>query len=299
MSKQQREAIDQLLRQGALDLGGQVEEQRRLFAEMMSAVPLAEDVHTVDGTLGGVPVVTVTAEDVSPVGTILYFHGGAYALGSAAAAGRLASELARRARTRAISVDYSLAPEHPYPAAVHDAVAAYQALVDAGTPAETIVLAGESSGGGLALAAALEIVSNGLPHPAAIYVISPWADLTTSGTSMTSKATVDPAVTPDGLRRRARDYAAGHELADGRLSPVFADLGGLPPLMIQAGGNEVLLDDATRLAARAAADGVEVALEVTPDVPHVFAGFVGMLDEADAALARAGRFINAHLTQEE
>jgi acetyl esterase/lipase len=112
---------------------------------------------------------------------------------------------------------------------------------------------------------------------------------------MTTKADVDPSVTPDGLRRRARDYAAGHDLTDGRISPVFADLTGFPPMLIQVGGNEVLLDDATRLATRAAADGVPVTLEVTPDVPHVFVGFVGMLDEADEALTKAAQFIRASL----
>lgn len=297
MTKQQRDTIDQMLRHGPLDLGGEVEEQRRLFADMLSATPLPEDVHTEHAALGDVPVVTITVDGAAPTGTILYFHGGAYALGSAALSAGLASELARRSGARAVSVDFALAPEHPYPAAVHDAVAAYQALLDDGIPADDIILAGESSGGGLALAAILAIISTGLPRPAAVYVASPWADLTTTGASMTTKAAVDPSVTPDGLRRRARDYATSHDLADGRLSPMFADLTGFPPLLIQVGGNEVLLDDATRLAARAAADGVPVTLEVTPDVPHVFVGFAGMLDEADEALTKAGQFIRANLAR--
>lgn len=295
MSKQQRQTIDQMLRSGALDFGGEVDEQRRLFAELLSAIPLPDDVRTEDAALGGVPVVTLAVDGTTPAGTILYFHGGAYAFGSAALSARLASELARRSGTRAVSVDFALAPERPYPAALQDAVAAYQALLDDGIPADDIVLAGESSGGGLALATTLAILSAGLPRPAAIYVASPWADLTTSGASMTTRAAADPSVTPAGLRRRAPDYAAGHDLADGRISPVFADLTGFPPLLIQVGGNEVLLDDATRLATRAAAAGVAVTLEVTPDVPHVFVGFAGMLDEADEALAKAGRFIRDNL----
>ena len=293
MSKHQRETIDQMLRHGALDLGGEVEEQRRLFADMLSANPLPGDVRIEEGALGGVPVVTITADRTTPTGTILYFHGGAYALGSAVLSAGLASELARRSGARAVSVDFALAPERPYPAAVQDAVAAYQALLDDGIPANDIVLAGESSGGGLAFAATLAIIAAGLPRPAAIYVASPWADLTTTGASMTTKADVDPSVTADGLRRRARDYADSYDLADGRISPVFADLTGFPPILIQVGGNEVLLDDATRLATRAAADGVPVTLEVTPDVPHVFVGFTGMLDEADEALTKAGHFIRA------
>lgn len=295
MSKQQRESIDRMLRQSTLDLGGEVEEQRRLFAEMMSAIPLPPDVRTEEGTVGGVQVVTITVEGMTPKGTILYFHGGAYALGSAALSAALASELARRSRTTVVSVDYALAPERAFPAALHDAVAAYRALLDGGTPPHDIALVGESSGGGLALAATLEIVASGLPRPAALYVVSPWCDLTTTGESMTIKADLDPSVTASGLRRRARDYAGDHDLGDGRLSPVFADLTGFSPLLIQVGGNEVLLDDATRLASRAAADGVAVTLEVTPDVPHVFVGFAAMLDEADAALTKAAHFIRRNL----
>jgi acetyl esterase/lipase len=262
---------------------------------MLSAIPLPGDVRTEEGALGEVPVVTITVDGTTPTGTILYFHGGAYGLGSAALSAGLASELARRAGARAVSVDFALAPERPYPAAVQDAVAAYQALLNDGIPANDIVLAGESSGGGLALAATLTIIATGLPRPAAIYVASPWADLTTTGASMTTKADVDPSVTADGLRRRAHDYADGYDLANGRISPVFADLTGFPPVLIQVGGNEVLLDDATRLATRAAADGVPVTLEVTPGVPHVFVGFAGMLDEADEALTKAGHFIRANV----
>ena len=298
MTKQQRDTIDQMLREGDLDLGGDVEEQRRIFADMMSAIPLPDDVHTHEGTLGGVPVVTITIDGIpTPRGTILYFHGGAYALGSATLAAGLASQLARRAGARAVSVEFALAPERPYPAALHDAVAAYQGLLDDGIPASDIVLAGESSGGGLAVAACLAILSSGLPRPAGIYVASPFADLTVSGESMTTKADADPSVTPEGLGRRARDYATSYDPADGRISPVFADLTGLPPLLVQVGGNEVLLDDATRLAARAASDGVAVTLDVTPDVPHVFVGFAGMLDEADQALATAGRFIGSRFSR--
>ncbi|HZC71571.1 MAG TPA: alpha/beta hydrolase [Jatrophihabitans sp.] len=292
MSSQQREVIDQIARNSEFDLGGDVDEQRPLYADMINAIPLPGDVRTERMTLGGVPAVTITVDGIEPDGTILYFHGGGYAIGSAELSVGLASELVRRSDTRAVSVDYPLAPEHPYPAALQDAVAAYRALLDDGIPAQEIILAGESSGGGLALAT---ILATDLPRPAAVYVASPWVDLTTTGASMTTKAAVDPSVTPAGLRRRAREYATGHDLADGLVSPVYADLTGLPPLLIQVGGNEVLLDDATRLAARAAADGVPVTLEVTPDVPHVFIGFAGMLDEADAALAKAGRFIRANL----
>lgn len=295
MTQQQRTALDQMLRHGPLDLGGEVAEQRQLFAEMMSALPLHADVRTQDAALAGIPVVAITIEGVPASGTVLYFHGGAFAIGTAALSAGLASALARRSATRVVSVDYALAPERPYPAAVSDAVVAYQALLDAGTAASDIVLAGESAGGGLVIEAMLVILAQGLPRPAALYLVSPWADMTLSGTSMATKAGDDPSVTPAGLARRARDYIGEHDPGDGAISPVFADLSGLPPLLIQVGGNEVLLDDATRLAARAAASGVQTALEVTPDVPHVFVSFTGILDEADEALNRAGDFIRTHL----
>jgi epsilon-lactone hydrolase len=304
MTRQQRDTVDQMIRQtwgdssanpGLIDLGGEIAEQRRLFGAMMTSIPLPADVHTKDTTLGGVPVVTITVGEEALRGTILYFHGGAYALGSAAQSAGVAAQLARRSGARAISVEYALAPENPYPAGLNDAVAAYRALLDDGVPADGIVLAGESSGGGLALATVLEITAAGLPRPAAVYVASPWVDLTLTGTSMTTKADADPSVTAEGLQRRAGEYAGSHDRGTDRISPVFANLAGFPPLLIQVGGNEVLLDDATRLATRAAADGVPVTLEVTPEVPHVFVGLAGVLDEADEALAKAGDFIRTNL----
>jgi acetyl esterase/lipase len=135
----------------------------------------------------------------------------------------------------------------------------------------------------------------GLPQPAAAYVVSPWADLSLSGDSLQTKAAVDPSLTPDGLHRRQKDYVGDGDPRTGRMSAIFADLTGLPPLLVQVGGNEILLDDATRLAARAATSGVRVTLEVTPDVPHVFVAFAALLDEAGAALDSAARFIRAAL----
>ncbi|MCK6067117.1 MULTISPECIES: alpha/beta hydrolase [Microbacterium] len=295
MTEQQRIALDEMLRSLPLDLGGDVAEQRQLFAHMMESIPLAGDVVTGSGRLGGVPVVTVGIEGVRPRGTILYFHGGAYTIGAAELSAGLASELARRSRTRVVSVEYALAPESPHPAAVEDAVAAYRGLLDSGVPGHDIVLAGESAGGGLAVAAAMAIRAAGMPGPAAIYAASPWVDLTLSGRSAAAKAAADPSVTAEGLMRRARDYAGEADLRDPLISPLFGDLTGLPPLLVQVGGNEVLLDDATRLAAHAAAQDVSVRLEVTPGVPHVFVGFAAMLDEADVALGNAGNFIRAAL----
>jgi monoterpene epsilon-lactone hydrolase len=194
-----------------------------------------------------------------------------------------------------ISVDYRLAPEHPYPAAVDDAFAAYKSLLDNGTAPSEIVFAGESAGGGLAIATLVNARDHELPLPAAAYVMSPYADLTLSGETMESKQAADPLLGREALQARIPDYTSGKDAALGLISPVYADLSGLPPLMIQAGSHEVLLDDAIRLARRAATVEVDVTLDITASVPHVFQAYHGMLDEAVAALDRAGQFLLARL----
>jgi monoterpene epsilon-lactone hydrolase len=294
MTRQQRQALDDLLRHGPFDIGGDVIEQRAIFHEMIASVPLPEDVKTTPGRLGGVPVVTVETPASDPSTVLLYFHGGAYALGSAADSVGLAADVARRAGARAISVDYRLAPENPYPAAVDDAVAAYRALLDDGTPSSRIGIVGESAGGGLVIATLVALKDAGLPQPSSAVVFSPWTDLTLSGDSLVGKADVDPALTAQGLRTRARDYLRETDPASPLASPIFADLTGLAPLFIQAGSHEILLDDAVRLAARAAEHDVPVDLQVWPQVPHVFQGFAALLDEADAALQAAAAFTRAH-----
>ncbi|HEX4672175.1 MAG TPA: alpha/beta hydrolase [Solirubrobacteraceae bacterium] len=295
MSLQQRDALDQLLRDAPLDLGGDVAEQRVIFEEMMGAIPVAADVTTSSGSLGGIPVVNVDVAGADREWVIFYLHGGAYAIGTAASSVGLASDLARRVGAQLVSVDYRLAPEHPYPAAIDDAVAAYRGLLDSGVAASAIAIAGESAGAGLVTATLVALKHVALPQPSGAVLMSPWVDLTLSGESISAKPAVDPALTPEGLRRRAVDYVAAGDRTTELVSPIFADLTELPPLLIQVGSHEILLDDATRLAARAAAVDVAVSLEVTPGVPHVFQGFASMLDEGDAALTSAGEFLRAHL----
>ncbi|MFI6408231.1 alpha/beta hydrolase [Streptomyces sp. NPDC050548] len=296
MSRQQRQALDELLRHGPLDLGGDVAEQRAVFSELMASIPLPPDVSTTVGELGGVPVVTVETPASDPATVVLYLHGGAYAIGSAADAVGLAAEIVRRTDARAVCVDYRLAPEHPFPAAVDDALAVYRALLDDGLPSSAIAFVGESAGGGLVAATLVAAKDAGLPRPASAAVFSPWADLSVSGASAVSKAAVDPSVTPEGLRTRARDYLRDTDPTTPYASPVFADLTGLPPLLIQVGSHEVLLDDAVRLAARAAECDVRVDLQVWSQVPHVFQGFAAMLDEGAEALDAAAAFTRAHWT---
>ncbi|MEU2620517.1 alpha/beta hydrolase [Streptomyces sp. NPDC007157] len=297
MSGQQRRDLDEMLRHAPLDVGGDVAEARAVFHTMMTSIPLPPEVTTTPGRLGGVPVVTVETPGGDQSDVVLYFHGGAYAIGSAADAVGLAADVSRRVGARAVCVDYRLAPENPFPAAVEDAVAAYRALLDQGVPAARIAFVGESAGGGLTVATLVALKEAGLPQPSSAAVFSPWADLTVSGASATSKAALDPALTPQALRIRARDYLGTTPGTDPLASPVFADLTGLPPLLVQVGSHEILLDDAVRLAARAAADDVRVELQVWPQVPHVFQSFAVMLDEADEALNSAAAFTRAHWTK--
>ncbi|GAA1841149.1 alpha/beta hydrolase [Asanoa iriomotensis] len=295
MSVQQREKLEAILRQSAfppdIDLG----EQRRLLREVASAQPLPADVSVTAGVLGGVPTAEITVDGVDARHVVLYFHGGVYVMGDAALSADLASQVGRRTGARVISVDYRLAPEHPYPAAVDDALAAYEALLRDGTAPADIVFAGESAGGGLAVATMVNARDHGLPLPAAAFVMSPYADLTLAGATMETKRAADPLMSPRALHDRVADYVPVPDTALGLVSPIFADLSGLPPLVIQAGTHEVLLDDAVRLARAAAIADVEVVLDITPGVPHVFQAYYPVLDEATAALDRAGQLLTAHL----
>jgi acetyl esterase/lipase len=299
VSTEQRETLDAILRQSAFPAGSDVSEQRRLLRQLLSAQPLPADVTVTAAALGGVPTAEVTVDGVEPRHVVLYFHGGVYVMGDAALAADLAAEVGRRTRAKVISVDYRLAPEHPYPAAVDDALAAYQALLEGGTAPSDIAFAGESAGGGLAIATLVNARDHGLPLPAAALAMSPYADLTLAGTSMETKRDTDPLLSPEALRARVPDYTAGQDPALGLISPIFADLSGLPPVIIQAGTHEVLLDDAIRLARQAATADVQVTLDITPGVPHVFQAYHAILDEAAAALDRAGQLLSAHLSAAE
>jgi len=295
VSTEQRENLEAILRQSVFPDDADVNEQRRALRELLSAQPLPADVTVTAAELGGVPIAEITVDGIEPRHVVLYFHGGVYVMGDAALAADLASQVGRRTQAKVISVDYRLAPEHPYPAAVDDALAAYEALLDNGIAPSDIVLVGESAGGALAVATLVNARDHGLPLPAAAFVMSPYADLTLSGTTMETKREVDPLISREALQPRVADYTAGQDAAIALISPIFADLSGLPPLIIQAGTHEVLLDDAVRLARQAATADVEVTLDITPRVPHVFQAYYPILDEGTAALDRAGQFLSAQL----
>jgi len=295
MSTEQRETLDAILRQSAFPIGSSVDEQRRQLNELLSAQPLPAGVTVTAAELGGVRTAEITIDGIEPRHVVLYFHGGVYVMGDAFLAAGLASQVGRRTRAKVISVDYRLAPEQPYPAAVDDALAAYEALLQSGTAPSDIAFAGESAGGGLAIATLVNARDHGLPLPAAAFAMSPYADLTLAGATMETKREVDPLLSRELLDARVADYTAGQDAALGLISPIFAELSGLPALIIQAGSHEVLLDDAIRLAGAAATADVEVTLDITPGVPHVFQAYHPILDEGAAALDRAGQLLSAQL----
>ena len=225
---------------------------------------------------------------------ILYFYGGGYVLGAPISRRKTAGHLALAAQARALVPAYRLAPEHPFPAAIEDAVAAYQWLLTEGGEAGGVVLAGDSAGGGLALATVLALRDRGLPRPAGVVTISAWADMTMSGESMNSRAQTDICCSRDGLAELAGHYLAGADPRHPHASPVFAYFSRLPPLLCLVGGHERLVDDSVRVVRAAREAGIEATLFVAPEMQHVFPIFAGAFPEADAAIRLIGDWIRAH-----
>ncbi|WP_454853449.1 alpha/beta hydrolase fold domain-containing protein [Promicromonospora soli] len=271
----------------------------RTFYESFGRLPLPDGTRVTETALGGVPALDVAVPQAGDdSGVLLYLHGGGYVIGTARTGVPLTAALAARAGLRALSLDYRLAPEHPFPAAVDDALAAYRALLADTDPAR-VVLAGDSAGGGLALAAVLAARDAGLPLPAAVVAFSGWFDLTLSGASLTGKESVDPIFDAATIGEYAANYLpAGADAGNPLASSVHAELRGLPPLLLQVGSYEVLLDDSTGLAARAAAADVEVSLEVYPGSPHVFQHHHATEPTAARAMDSAAAFLARRLGQE-
>lgn len=240
--------------------------------------------------LGGVPVEIATPPGPAGSASIVYLHGGAYVAVSARSYRRLVTHLSVAAGCRVIAVDYRLAPEHPYPAGLEDCIAVYAAELDE-RPHEKVVLAGDSAGGGLTLATAIALRDRGIRLPAALVCISPWVDLTCSGDSMATCVKRERVLSPAGLAIDSRLYAGGADLASPLVSPLFADLSGLPPMMIQVGADEVLLDDSARLADSARSSGVAVDLQVWQGLWHVWHLYAGLMPEANAAMRAIADFV--------
>lgn len=259
--------------------------------EGMSGFPSAGETKCTPVTAGGVPAEWIAAAGAADDRVILYVHGGGYVMGSIATHRELVARLSKASGARGLALDYRLAPEHPFPAAVDDAVAAYRWLLSQNIKPNNIVVAGDSAGGGLAVATLLAIRDTKLPLPAAGVGISPWVDMEGLGESMTTRAKADPVVQKQGLLGMAQLYLGGKDARSPLAAPLHADLTGLPPLLIQVGDAETLLDDSTRLAEKAKKAGVKVELEVWPEMPHVWHLFAPFLPEGQQAIEKIGKYV--------
>jgi len=295
MASAELQMVIDLLRAGPLPRDAGWEEQRAGLDRLSEMGPPPSDATFEPLEIGGRPAAWIQADAASAERTLLYLHGGGYCVGSLKSHRGLATDLSRAAGARVLLLDYRLAPEHPFPAAVDDAVAAYRALLEQGADARRLAIGGDSAGGGLTAATLLALRDADLPLPAAAVLLSPWLDLSLSGASMDACAERDPMVQRAPLQRMADAYLAGADPRAALASPLFADLRGLPPLLIHVGTAETLLDDATRFAARARAAGIDVTLEAWDDMVHVWHAFAFLLPEARAANTAIGAFLRERL----
>lgn len=256
-------------------------------------LPLDIQVEAVDA--GGVPAEWTMAPGAGADRVLVFLHGGGYISGSLASHRHSVARMGREARARTLALDYRLAPEHPFPCALEDALAGYRFLLASGIDPDAIAIAGESAGGGLALALLLRLRDGGEPLPACLWLSSPWVDLAMTGSSLKTKADVDPLLQEAYLAELARDYLHGTDTRDPLASPLYADLQGLPPTLVQVGSAEILLDDAVRIASAAGAADVAVTLRIWPHMIHAWHLFHPQLAEGREALAEGGRFVDARL----
>jgi epsilon-lactone hydrolase len=272
------------------------EERRQRIDEVGSVWPVAADVKLEPVDLDGVPGEwsSVAGSDASRV--LMFFHGGGYCSGSIRSHRRLVTEAGRSAGIRALAVGYRLAPEHPFPAAMEDALTAWHFLRRQGIAARHIAIGGDSAGGGLAVVLNNRLRDADEELPGCMWLVSPWTDLTMSGSTLITKDDVDPIIHKGYLGELADAYVPpGMDRKDPRVSPLYADLKGLPPILVQVGSAETLLEDATRFAAAAGAADVSVTLEIWPHMIHAWPMWNAALKPGRSALAHAGAFMCAHL----
>jgi epsilon-lactone hydrolase len=266
--------------------------QMRLDADARAkAFGLPQDVTVEPLTANGVRAEWTSTPDADPTRVILYLHGGGYVICSLDSHRHLAAEIGRAARTRTLAIDYRLAPENPFPAPVEDTVAAYRYLLDSGMKPNRIALAGDSAGGGLVVGSLLAIRESGLPLPACGWCISPWVDMEALGTSFTDRAAADPTVQKETIEMMAQWYLGGADPRHPHAAPIYGDLTGLPPLLIQVGAAETLLDDSIALARKAGAADVAVDLQIWPEMIHVWHIYFPMLSAGRRAIASGGSFV--------
>lgn len=292
MSKEQAKIVMDMLRAAPADPNATVEQARERMLAGTESLPVGDGV-TVEEAVeaNGVTCDWIVPDGASGDTAILYLHGGAYIVGSRITHRALAAELARTSGACVLVADYGLAPENPYPEGIEDAVTAYQWLVsEKGIAPNKIGIAGDSAGGGLTMATLLMLRDRELGEPACGMVISPWVDLTCSAKSYETRKDRDPMINPDNIAGSAAQYLNGKDAESHLASPVFARLDGLPPLLIQVGTEEVLYDDAVRLAGRAVEAHIDVTFEAWDGMFHVWHAFYSMLDEGRDAIAVMGQF---------
>jgi epsilon-lactone hydrolase len=272
------------------------QQRRQRIEEVGSAWPAADDITLEPANIGGLPAEWSIAPGSEASRALLYFHGGGYCSGSILSHRRLVTEAGRAAKARTLAVEYRLAPEHPFPAALDDALSAWRFLRQSGIAAEHIAVGGDSAGGGLTVALINRLRYTGERGPGCAWLISPWTDLTLSGTTLATKDAVDPIIHREYLAELVEAYLPPvMDRRDPRVSPLYADLNGLPPVLIQVGACETLLEDSTRFAAAAGAANITVTLEIWPDMIHAFPMWNAHLEPGRRALAQAGEFIRRHL----
>jgi monoterpene epsilon-lactone hydrolase len=291
MASEQLNKVIERIKSAPQNPNASLEARRAGMERIRERVP--SDVICEKVSANGVDAEWIAAPGAAADRVILYFHGGGYVLGSINTHRAMVSRIARASIARALAIDYRLAPEHPFPAAVDDAIASYRWLLAQGYKPHKIVIAGDSAGGGLTLAALLAIRDAKLPMPAGAVPISPWTDLEGTGESVRTRAARDVMVTQENLAGSAKQYYGAHNPKDPLVSPVHADFSGLPPMLIHVGDAEILLDDATRVAKSAKAAGVNVELEVWDDMPHVWHVFAKILPEGQQAIDKIGKFVIA------
>lgn len=269
-----------------------IEEKRAEMVEVCARFPIAEDVSTHSTDLGGVPCIRLEPPIESSF-HVLYFHGGGYIMGSPQTHLGITSALAKHSKSNVWSVDYRLAPENPFPAAVEDAVSSYRALLEKADSANHVMVCGDSAGGGLTVASMLKAKSLDLPMPAGLAMMSPFTDLSLSGWSHGACTDRDFMADPDTLDEMAGSYADGADRKNELISPIYGDLAGLPPMLIHVGSEETLLSDSTTLAERAGNAGVPVELKIWPEMPHVFQLYAKFLAAGDESIEEISNWISS------
>ena len=278
------------------DTSGMTFQERRAdFEQQVSLLTVAENVTCEPVSASGIPAEWNVPEGASERDVLLYLHGGGYCVGSIITHRSMVSHIAGAAKIKALLIDYRLAPENPFPAAVEDSTAAYEWLLSQGIAAGSIIIAGDSAGGGLTVATLMSLREKEVPLPAAAVLISPWVDLAITGDSIISKADIDPMVTKEALMEFAEAYLGDADSRTPLASPLYGDLDGLPPMLIHVGAAEILLDDAARMADRAGKAGVDISLNTAEGMCHVWHFFSSMLPEAMEAIEEVAKFMRKHL----